>query len=150
MYRQDKDGTMGHTGISLGDGTVIDARGTNYGVLHQTVEKYGRWTHWGIPEGLYEEQKEEATGGDTVTAIAKVIGGTLRLRASASTASAIRCGIPEGTILDVLEKGDEWCKVDYNGRKGYVMSRYLAFDGEEKFDIVISCATEAERNTLLA
>lgn len=36
VYRQDKDGTMGHTGIYLGDGMVADARGSNYGVLHET------------------------------------------------------------------------------------------------------------------
>ena len=42
---------MSHTGLYMGDGTVTDARGHDYGVLHQTLEAYGKWTHWAIPRG---------------------------------------------------------------------------------------------------
>ena len=41
---------MGHTGIYLGDGTAVDARGHSYGVVHMPIS--GRsWTHWAILRG---------------------------------------------------------------------------------------------------
>lgn len=53
LYRY-RDGRMQHTGIYLGDGTEIDARGSASGVIGPVaVDKYP-WTHWGIPAGLYD------------------------------------------------------------------------------------------------
>ena len=41
---------MGHTGVYLGDGTAVDARGHSYGVVHMPIS--GRsWTHWAILRG---------------------------------------------------------------------------------------------------
>lgn len=45
------DSVMSHTGVYLGDGTVVDARGHKDGVLHKPVEDYP-WTHWGILRGM--------------------------------------------------------------------------------------------------
>lgn len=56
VYRRDEKNVMGHTGVYMGDGTVIHARGHDYGVVRQTLSEYGRWTHWAIPEGLYPEE----------------------------------------------------------------------------------------------
>lgn len=39
---------MSHTGVYLGDGTVVDARGTKEGVLHEALADYP-WTHWARP-----------------------------------------------------------------------------------------------------
>lgn len=33
-----------------------------------------------------------------------------------------------GTELDVLDKGSSWCKVAYNGRIGYVMTKFISFN----------------------
>ena len=54
VFRQDDSATMGHTGLYLGDGTVAHAKGHDDGVVRQSLEEYSRWTHWAIPEGLYE------------------------------------------------------------------------------------------------
>ena len=51
LYRQNGDGTMKHTGVYLGDGTVIDARGHQDGVLHTDFAAYP-WTHWAILRGM--------------------------------------------------------------------------------------------------
>ena len=45
------NGKMTHTGISLGNGKFIHAKGSQYGVVEETMP--GTWTHWGIPKGLY-------------------------------------------------------------------------------------------------
>ena len=50
LYRRGKDG-MVHTGIYLGNGKVIEAKGADYGVV-ETSLKDGHWTDYAIPKGL--------------------------------------------------------------------------------------------------
>ena len=60
------DSVMSHTGVYLGDGTVVEARGHKDGVVHGSVYNYP-WTHWGIlrgmplPEGVEELPPERKT-----------------------------------------------------------------------------------------
>lgn len=59
-----KDGKMSHTGLSMGDGSG--------GVIHcSTFVKHGnaytdnpKWTHWGIPKGLYSTDELRKAGID--------------------------------------------------------------------------------------
>ena len=51
-YRKDSDGKMHHTVMYLGDGTVIHAKGHNYGVVKERLENV-ELTHYAIPSGLY-------------------------------------------------------------------------------------------------
>ena len=45
----------GHIGIYIGDGLVIEAKGTKYGVVETNLTD-GRWTHWlKIPYITYSE-----------------------------------------------------------------------------------------------
>lgn len=53
VFRQD-DGKMGHVGIYQGDGWVVHAKGHDYGVVRTRLSD-DRWTHYGIPMGLYDE-----------------------------------------------------------------------------------------------
>ena len=54
VYRWDEDKRrMGHVGIYLGDGTVVHAKGHDYGVVHQELSSKD-FTHYGIPDGLYD------------------------------------------------------------------------------------------------
>ena len=51
LYRKNSEGTMVHTGIYIGGGKCIHAKGSAYGVVKDNMP--GSWTHWGIPKGLY-------------------------------------------------------------------------------------------------
>mgnify|MGYP002518225147 CR=1 FL=1 len=52
---------VGHIGIYIGNGQVIEAKGTRYGVV-QTQLTDGSWTHWlKIPYINYVEQAVEPT-----------------------------------------------------------------------------------------
>ena len=44
-------GTMVHTGIYIGGGKFIHAKGSSYGVVRENMP--GSWSHWGVPRGLY-------------------------------------------------------------------------------------------------
>ena len=45
---------MAHVGVYQGDGYVIHAKGHDYGVVRTRLSD-DRWTHYGIPVGLYDE-----------------------------------------------------------------------------------------------
>jgi hypothetical protein len=49
MERADSN-PMGHTGVYLGDGMTVDARGHSSGVVHQAL-KDKAWTHWAVLRG---------------------------------------------------------------------------------------------------
>ena len=54
VYRQDGPGVMGHAGIYLGDGTVVHAKGHADGVVRERLGEGNRFTHFAIPQGLYD------------------------------------------------------------------------------------------------
>ncbi len=56
-------------------------------------------------------------------------GGTLKLRLGCSDRSLVLAGIPSGDALMVLELGEDWCRVAWEGREGYCMTRYLSLPG---------------------
>lgn len=57
---------------------------------------------------------------------------SLRLRKSPSTSADIIGSIPKGTELELLTSTDDWYKVKYNGKTGYVMSKYIKKSGSSK------------------
>ena len=42
---------MVHTGIYIGGNRFIHAKGSEYGVVKESMP--GSWTHYGIPKGFY-------------------------------------------------------------------------------------------------
>lgn len=166
------DGTcMQHTGIYCGDGNVIDARGTAYGVVHGTLESYKKkWTHWGIPAGLSSATNTQKKVNKNMENMkeAVVIGGTLMLRLNPNKLASVVARMPKGSIVQVGEEEGEWRPVVYNGKEGYAMCQYLmemdgetmkdyatqaeeenADDSEKSYPIVIYCRSEKERENML-
>ena len=56
---------------------------------------------------------------------ARVVGGRLNLRASASTSSTILERIPNGTSLNVSDYNQDWLSTSYSGSNGYVMREFI-------------------------
>ena len=57
---------------------------------------------------------------------ALVKGGRLNLRQSASLNAKVLGQYPTGTLVEINEAGDEWCKVTVNGQTGYMLTKYLS------------------------
>jgi len=66
-----------------------------------------------------------AAGGSITAGIGTVDASSLRLRASASTASATLDYAPRNDVVTVLGKVGSWYKVSYNLQEGYMHSDYL-------------------------
>ncbi|MBE5789583.1 MAG: SH3 domain-containing protein [Clostridiales bacterium] len=52
-------------------------------------------------------------------------GYMVRLRATPSSKGKVLDAFPVGTRVNVLSKGDTWCKVRVSGKTGYMMTKYL-------------------------
>ena len=51
LYHENASGTMTHTGVYIGGGYAVEARGAKYGVV-KTAVKDRTWTHWAALPGV--------------------------------------------------------------------------------------------------
>ncbi|MDR1262424.1 MAG: peptidoglycan-binding protein [Oscillospiraceae bacterium] len=56
---------------------------------------------------------------------ARVVGGALNLRASASASATILATIPNNTSLNVSDNNADWLSTTYSGNSGYVVRQYV-------------------------
>ena len=117
VYRQ-ADGKMQHTGVALGDGTCVHARGTAYGVVRQSMNEYA-WTHWASlwPVGenaqvLEEKAQVWAQSGSTVN-VRNEPGGRVIAR------------LPIGSMVEVQTRSSGWAAIRYADGAGYMQSAFL-------------------------
>lgn len=117
-----------HTGIYIGNGETVDARGHAYGVIRKQLSQY-KWTHWAIPRGMDEEQ-----GGREViySAVVTTQSGSLNIRSGPGTEFARTGSFPKGETVDVLMEYDtdgdgspDWAFVGGDGKQGYVSLAFL-------------------------
>jgi len=160
LYRQTSPTVMQHTGVYLGNGYVIDARGSKNGVIKSTLDSY-KWTHWGIPAGLYIGNEEETPQQDIevidvlykATVIASS-GSTVNMRTEPSASADRVSKIAVGQEVEVLEEvNSSWSKILWNNKTGYMMSMYLekieeTKKEEETWYVRIKCANQTEAETL--
>lgn len=158
LYRQINGTTMQHTGVYLGNGYFIDARGSSTGVVKTKLEKYP-WTHWGIPDGLYSKkelaEEKPVTSQEVLKVLyqAKVVaesGSTVRMRSEASSSSSTLAKVPLETIVDVVEELNGWKQIVYEGKTGYMMDEFLQKkEGvTNEYYVKIKCASAAEAKRL--
>ncbi len=58
--------------------------------------------------------------------------GSLNLRREPKNSAKVLCTIPQYDQVVVLDKGDTWCRVVYEGIQGYAMTKYLTFAAIEQ------------------
>lgn len=104
----------GHIGIYIGNGQVIEARGTTVGVIQAPLKGRGAagWTHWlKCPYITYE-----ATKKGIVTA------SVLNVRDKPSLAGTVVGKLYKGESVEILEKNVDWYRIDTNK---WVSSKYV-------------------------
>lgn len=98
--------------------------------------KLGTWSYVGqLPQITYESEVF------IVVEYATVVGGSLNVRKEKSTTSLKLASIPSGTKVAVAEHNNDWCKIAYNSCTGYVMTKFLSFEGggdDNKVTITLS------------
>ena len=95
---------------------------------------YGKTINWLLEHGVSGQQPEEKEETPMAQAVAKSENGkVINLRKSADRSAALVDQVPSGTSVGVImggimQDGEEWSKVTYKGKTGYMMSRFLVAD----------------------
>lgn len=140
LYRRQNGSStvMQHTGVAMGDGTCIHARGTAYGVVKQNMSQYA-WTHWARPkwpDGQRKPEKEELNEME-VLYTAKVYaqsGSTVNMRSEPG--GSVLEKVPIGTEVQVYAENAGWYKIGYNNQVGYMQSAFLKKESTFEADVI--------------
>ena len=113
-----------HVGLYIGEGAVIEAKGTAYGVV---TSKIGSgWTHWGELKGVdYAEKGEQIAMSETKLAVVTTASGSLNMRKTASKSAEVITKIPQGATVTVLMEADDWWRVQYKNSTGWCAAEFL-------------------------
>lgn len=77
-----------------------------------------------------ENESDQPVSGQW-TAMVTTLSGSLNLRREGKSGSEILATIPQNTIIEILERGNQWSKTRYQGVTGYVMNAFLTFSASQ-------------------
>lgn len=108
--------------------------------------KIGNWVYQGSLPWV-EDGPEPETEWAVVYAEK---GSTVKMRAKPSTSCRLYWDVPIGSSVMVNSHGDEWCGIVWAGQAGYMMTRFLLFDGisEGRYTVTIPGLTLEEAEAL--
>ena len=98
--------------------------------------KLGKWNYHGVLKILKNAAKDVTpepvpTSGSQAVLVA-TSGSTVNMRRTPSLKGALITRLPLGTIVNIISPGEEWCKVSYGSKTGYMMSKFLDIIGDGK------------------
>ena len=118
---KEADQKYGHVGLYIGNGKVIEAKGTQAGVVYSNVTDK-KWSNWGELKGV--DYGAEPT--PTPEGYAVVTGKRVALRKAPTTQASIIMRINTGeTVKLETPPPSEWDYVSYQGKEGYMMKEFL-------------------------
>lgn len=108
---------------------VLNAKGEKSGFCRDQLTGKNGWDCVAYLKDVdYQEDMEMAQA--RVVLPTGATGNTVNMRKTASTGSAIVERVPVGSVVDVISDAGQWCKIDYDGKVGYMMSNYLEYEGQ--------------------
>lgn len=135
-----------HVGLFIGGKTVIEARGTQSGVVSSDISTWHTWGELvGVDYGATPQVAQVAAVAQTVaqtvaatiadaarsdatmstTNAVVIANGGVNMRSEPSTTSTRLVTIPKDAAFTAEPHDDTWLKATYNGKTGYVMSQYV-------------------------
>ena len=95
--------------------------------------KLGRWNYAAklkplVNAGAYKEEVEptpEIPSSGTYAIVTAPTGRTVNMRKTPSLRGALIIQIKIGNTVEILEPGEEWCKIKYGKKTGYMMAKFL-------------------------
>lgn len=95
--------------------------------------KLGRWNYAAklkplVNAGAYKEEAEptsEIPSSGTHAIVTAPTGRTVNMRKTPSLRGALIMQIKIGNTVEILEPGEEWCKIKYGKKTGYMMAKFL-------------------------
>lgn len=110
-----------HVGLYIGNGEVIEASNTKVGVIKSKITNT-KWKEWGELKGIdYSVTISETTNSTVSSAVVNAV--KVALRSGPSTNNSVLTRVNKGERVQVL--GESWTKVTYQGKTGYMMTKFL-------------------------
>ncbi len=110
---------------------VLNAKGTSSGFCRDKLHS-GGWDFVAYLTGVeYDQDEREDTKMQ-----AKVVlpvgasGSTVNMRSEPGKTSPVLEKVPVGATVELIEDRTTWCHIEYDGRRGWMMSNYLEYEGQ--------------------
>lgn len=122
---KEADQKYGHVGLYIGNGEVIEAASTQQGVIKSKVSNK-KWTNWGELKNVKYNSTPTPTPEPVPAGYAEVTGKKVALRSAPTTQANVITRIDTGKQVKLEpEPPEEWDYVSYNGKKGWMMKKFL-------------------------
>ena len=130
VFIQGNEEKIHHVGVYVGEGIVIEAKGTQSGVVSSDLS---RWDHWGELKNVnylnaaeMEPHVPEQSRGDVLYKATVTNPRTwLNVRSGPSTSYQVQFQVQKGTVVDVLAESNGWDQIRSGGRIGWADGKYL-------------------------
>lgn len=150
QYQDDGIGNFYHVGQYIGNGQVVEAKGTKYGVVYSCISQ---WTHASRQKNTdYDVDEVGLDNASTTSAFpvegsVKTSGGVLRVRKSPVDGDVLG-KLSNGTALTLIGETNGWYKINYKGHVGYVSGDYVTLSSGWK--IIVSINNEDDKESIVA
>ena len=140
VFLQGNQEKIHHVGVYVGDGIVIEAKGTQAGVITSGLEK---WDHWGECKLVDYSKAAELEGyvperpQNDVLYKAEVTNTNtwLNVRSGPATKYSKVFQVQKGTIVDVLAEYNGWDQIRSGGRIGWASAKELTPLAQEEPEV---------------
>lgn len=150
QYQADGIGNFYHVGLYIGDGQVVEAKGTKYGVVYSCISQ---WTHASRQKNTdYDVDEIGSDNSSTTSAFpvegsVKTSGGVLRVR-KAPVDGEVLGKLSNGASITLIGETNGWYKINYNGHIGYISGDYVVLSSGWK--IIVNINSEDEKDSIVA
>lgn len=103
----------------------------------KTDTSLGKWGYFAkikplVFAGAYDDEPDPGPEPEPEQAhVYSENGKPVNMRKTASKSGTLIDKIPVGDVVDVLNKGEDWSKIKWHGKEGYMMTSFLVFEGDE-------------------
>ena len=134
VFLQGSEAKIHHVGVYVGEGVVIEAKGTQSGVVTSGLDK---WDHWGMLKTVdytdaadmdyTPETPSDADSKGVVQGIVDNPNTWLNVRSKPSKNAPVNFQVQKGWIVDILATSDDgqWYQIRHNGRTGWASAQYI-------------------------
>lgn len=127
-----------HIGLVDSDtGYVLNAKGTKYGFCRDKLCDDNGWDFvaylQNVDYGKDEDMGNTELKGDRAIVVlpAGSKGTTVNMRENHSTSADVITKVPVGAEILVVEDQGQWCKIQYDGKTGWMMSNYIEYQYQD-------------------
>ena len=137
-----------HVGVYIGDGTVVEAKGVEYGVVTSPLSKWEFWGELKCVDYFNHQIQVEVPG--VMKARVVITGQWLNVRTNGGKQYPMVFKLNNGDVVDVLDSSNKnWWQIRYGGRVGWASTKYLvAENGVEEEDLPFEEETKVDHKEI--